>query len=124
MSKSNKPIDISSLTLPINKRLILKRTFIPFVFFLIVCAVLLSDIRDGWLFLLGVFVVMLFIAVINYSYYKVIFYKLENDCILIKRHPINPQEVIIEYSRIKDIVIYRDLLDRIFGLYELKFEMD
>ena len=52
-------------------------------------------------------------------YYAVYFYDLTPDFIQIKKGPITPKEITIPYERIQDIYVDQDLLDRIFGLYDV-----
>ena len=52
-------------------------------------------------------------------YWKVYFYDLTDDFIIIKKHPITPREITIPYERIQDVYVDQDLLDRFFGLYDV-----
>ncbi|MBI2577599.1 MAG: PH domain-containing protein [Candidatus Wildermuthbacteria bacterium] len=52
-------------------------------------------------------------------YYAVYFYDLNDDYIVIKKGPITPREITIPYERIQDVYVDQDLLDRIFGLYDV-----
>jgi len=79
----------------------------------------------GWLGIatLGIFGLMFFILLVVYLYqrwyYAVYFYDLTPDYIVIKKGPITPQEITIPYERIQDVYVDQDLLDRIFGLYDV-----
>jgi len=71
----------------------------------------------------GIFVLMFFILFIVYFYqrwyYAVYFYDLTPDFIQIKKGPITPREITIPYERVQDVYVDQDLLDRIFGLYDV-----
>lgn len=52
-------------------------------------------------------------------YFAVYFYDLTPDFIQIKKGPITPREITLPYERIQDVYVDQDLLDRIFGLYDV-----
>jgi len=52
-------------------------------------------------------------------YYAVYFYDLTPDFVKIRKGPITPREINIPYERIQDVYVDQDLLDRIFGLYDV-----
>ena len=52
-------------------------------------------------------------------YFAVYFYDLTPNYVQIKKGPITPREITIPYERIQDIYVDQDLLDRIFGLYDV-----
>ncbi len=72
---------------------------------------------------LGIFGLVFFIFLLTYLYQKwyfaVYFYDLTNDFIIIKKGPITPREITIPYERVQDVYVDQDLLDRIFGLYDV-----
>jgi putative membrane protein len=63
------------------------------------------------------------LAVITYLYqkwyYEVYFYELTSDFVQIRKGPITPREINIPFERIQDVYVDQDLLDRIFGLYDV-----
>lgn len=71
----------------------------------------------------GIFGLMFFIILVVYLYqrwyYAVYFYDLTQDYIVIKKGPITPREITIPYERVQDVYVDQDLLDRIFGLYDV-----
>lgn len=71
----------------------------------------------------GIFSLLFLIVLIVYLYqrwyYATYFYDLTPDYIVIKKGPITPQEITIPYERVQDIYVDQDLLDRIFGLYDV-----
>lgn len=72
---------------------------------------------------IGIFGLMFIILLLTYLYqkwyYAVYFYDLTNDFIIIKKGPITPREITIPYERVQDVYVDQDLLDRIFGLYDV-----
>ena len=65
------------------------------------------------------FVVILLTYLYQRWYFAVYFYDLTPDFIQIKKGPITPREITIPYERIQDVYVDQDLLDRIFGLYDV-----
>ncbi len=52
-------------------------------------------------------------------YFAVYFYDLTPDFIQIKKGPITPSEITLPYERVQDVYVDQDILDRIFGLYDV-----
>lgn len=52
-------------------------------------------------------------------YFQVYFYDLTDDFIIIRKRVITPREITIPYERVQDVYVDQDLLDRIFGLYDV-----
>ena len=73
--------------------------------------------------LVGLSIVLLLIVFLTYLYQKwyfsVYYYDLGKDYIVIKKGPITPQEITIPYERVQDVYVDQDLLDRLFGLYDV-----
>jgi membrane protein YdbS with pleckstrin-like domain len=71
----------------------------------------------------GILVFLFLVILLTYLYqrwyFAVYFYDLTNDFIQIKKGPITPREITIPYERIQDVYVDQDLLDRIFGLYDV-----
>ena len=71
----------------------------------------------------GFFVLLFIIFILTYLYqrwyFEVYFYDLTPDFIQIKKGPITPREITIPYERLQDVYVDQDLLDRIFGLYDV-----
>lgn len=65
------------------------------------------------------FLVMFITGLYQYWYYSVYFYDLTEDYIVIRKGPITPREITIPYERIQDVYVDQDILDRIFGLYDV-----
>jgi len=66
-----------------------------------------------------IFVIILLTYLYQRWYFAVYFYELDNDYIVIKKGPITPREITIPYERIQDVYVDQDLLDRMFGLYDV-----
>jgi putative membrane protein len=52
-------------------------------------------------------------------YYQVYFYDLTDDFIIIRKRVLTPREITIPYERVQDVYVDQDLLDRMFGLYDV-----
>ncbi|MDP2967234.1 MAG: PH domain-containing protein [bacterium] len=65
------------------------------------------------------FILILLIYLYQCWYFAFYFYDLTTDFIQIKKGPITPREITIPYERIQDVYVDQDLLDRIFGLYDV-----
>jgi membrane protein YdbS with pleckstrin-like domain len=79
----------------------------------------------GWLgtMTFGIFGFLFVVILLTYLYqrwyFAVYFYDLTNDFVQIKKGPITPREITIPYERIQDVYVDQDILDRIFGLYDV-----
>jgi membrane protein YdbS with pleckstrin-like domain len=70
--------------------------------------------------LVGLLLVIFILEYIYQSwYFDVYFYDLTPDFIQIKKGVITPREITIPYERLQDVYVDQDLLDRIFGLYDV-----
>jgi len=70
-------------------------------------------------FLILLFVIIFLTYLYQRWYFAVYFYDLTPDFIQIKKGPITPREITLPYERIQDVYVDQDLLDRIFGLYDV-----
>ncbi|OGL69392.1 hypothetical protein A3D60_00945, partial [Candidatus Uhrbacteria bacterium RIFCSPHIGHO2_02_FULL_47_29] len=119
---------------PLSTKKVLKKTITGTLVWMILLLIILGVLvavsssgtdTGGWLGIatLGIFGLMFFILLVVYLYqrwyYAVYFYDLTLDYIVIKKGPITPQEITIPYERIQDVYVDQDLLDRIFGLYDV-----
>jgi putative membrane protein len=92
----------------------------------LILAALFSDGAAGsWLLVATGALVLFLVLLISLTYwyqkwyYAVYFYDLTSDYIIIKKGPITPQEITMPYERIQDVYVDQDLLDRMFGLYDV-----
>jgi membrane protein YdbS with pleckstrin-like domain len=72
---------------------------------------------------LGLLVLLAAIVAVTYFYqrwyYAVYFYDLTPDYVVIRKGPITPREITIPYERIQDVYVDQDILDRLFGIYDV-----
>jgi membrane protein YdbS with pleckstrin-like domain len=120
---------------PLSHKKIIKKTIassvVVAILLLIVWGVLafaLSSIGQkagGWLGIttFGIFVFLFLLILLTYLYqrwyFAVYFYDLTNDYLVIRKGAITPREITIPYERLQDVYVDQDLLDRIFGLYDV-----
>ena len=55
----------------------------------------------------------------QYLYYKDYFYDVAKDFLTIKKGVLTPRETILNYDKIQDVYVDQDILDRLFGLYDV-----
>jgi membrane protein YdbS with pleckstrin-like domain len=120
-------ITISSRSFPLRKRSIIKKSLVS-IFAYLLLVLFLFNLYEGFtedflVYSVAGLSIILILLLGHYFSLRVFFYEIEDEYIIIKRHAIFPQEITIEYSRLKDIVIFRDLFDRLFGLYQIRFIM-
>lgn len=65
------------------------------------------------------FIIFYLVYLYQKWYFSTYFYDFTEDFIIIKKGPITPQEITIPYERIQDVYVDQDLLDRIFGIYDV-----
>jgi putative membrane protein len=121
---------------PLSTKKIIKKTirgtiailmFATLILFLIGIGFLSSGTRSPLGFLTTATIITLVISfVISFLiyqyqrwYFAVYFYDLTPDYVQIKKGPITPREITIPYERIQDIYVDQDLLDRLFGIYDV-----
>lgn len=59
------------------------------------------------------------IYIYQHFYYAGYYYDLTNDCIIIRKGLIASREITMPYEHLRNIYIGQDILDRIFGLYNI-----
>jgi putative membrane protein len=73
----------------------------------------------------GIIFVILSVAIFAFEYiyqvwyYQTYYYELTENFVVIKKGVIAPKEISIPYERIQDVYVDPDILDRIFGLYDV-----
>ncbi|MEK6822886.1 MAG: PH domain-containing protein [Nanoarchaeota archaeon] len=55
----------------------------------------------------------------QYYYYKMYFYDVRTDFLVIRKGVITPRETILNYNKLQDVYVDQDILDRIFGLWDV-----
>ena len=72
---------------------------------------------------LGFVAVVPIIIVLDYLYqrwyFAAYFYDLNPDYLVIRKGTITSQEITVPYERFQDVYVDQDILDRIFGLYDV-----
>ncbi len=127
-----------SKNLPLSKKKIIKRSLQPAIFFLFFSIIAGGGIflatwsESGGLgkpllygFITALIIVIVFIGpavLYQYLYYKFYYYNFQDDTAEIKKGVISIATGHVRYSKIQNIFVDQDLLDRIFGLYDVHYE--
>ncbi|MBX7157247.1 MAG: PH domain-containing protein [Verrucomicrobiae bacterium] len=119
---------------PLSTKKVLKKTLantllVTLLFLTVYCVMVIGLVSrykiSEWLVSSSLFVfgfIFFFIGIVYFYqrwYYAVYFYDLAADYIVIRKGAITPQEITIPYERIQDVYVDQDILDRIFGLYDV-----
>lgn len=119
---------------PLSEKKPLKKTMSSIIssllfFFGLLVAGLTASFILGWRFNLifltvisvGVLLLISCLLVYQYQrwYFQVYFYDLTDDFIIIRKRVFTPREITIPYERVQDVYLDQDLLDRMFGLYDI-----
>jgi putative membrane protein len=119
---------------PLSYKKIMKKTIANtiaiIIFLLIIWGVMFGSMLNrpeviDWLgtATFGIFGFLFVVILLTYFYqrwyFAVYFYDLTSDYIQIKKGPITPREITIPYERLQDVYVDQDILDRIFGLYDV-----
>lgn len=83
-----------------------------------------SVITSLWtISLVGTLFLLFIIGILSYFYqrwyFAVYFYDILDDYIVIKKGPIAPKEITIPWERIQDVYVDQDIIDRMFGLFDV-----
>jgi membrane protein YdbS with pleckstrin-like domain len=111
---------------PLSKRKIIKKSissWILLTFIGLILSIVVGFAADSFGIGLIPFVIALLSIFLIYFYQKwyfaVYYYDLTEDYVVIRKHPITPQEINVPYERIQDIYMDQDILDRLFGIYDV-----
>lgn len=123
---------------PLSTRKVLKKTIasagggvgLIFIFGIIFSGTIIPAIIDNkipfsyiYMILGGMLGLILLATIPTYLYqrwyFTTYFYELADNFIIIKKGPITPKEITIPYERVQDVYVDQDILDRIFGLYDV-----
>lgn len=127
---------------PLSPKKIVKKTIgnaigyfflLLFLLFMVggISAGIMSDNHQDTSIILGflslsfvIFLVLLFSCIILSYFYQrwyfaVYFYDVLEDYIVIRKGPIAPREITIPWERIQDVYVDQDVIDRMFGLYDV-----
>ncbi|HEY4475377.1 MAG TPA: PH domain-containing protein, partial [Candidatus Paceibacterota bacterium] len=70
-----------------------------------------------------IFFLILFICLVyEYLYYRLYYYNFESDSAEIRKGVISRATGHVRYDRLQNIYVDQDVLDRIFGLYDVHYE--
>lgn len=127
----------NSTNLPLDKKKIIKKTLesathlsliIPLLpgIMLILLGILVPDLRAYGLIASIGFVLFILPIIVAYIYqvyyYKLYFYDFNEDGAEITKGVISKSTGHVRYERIQNIFVDQDVLDRIFGLYDVHYE--
>ncbi|MCX6736591.1 MAG: PH domain-containing protein [Candidatus Parcubacteria bacterium] len=70
----------------------------------------------------GILAFFLGMIIYQYFYYKLYYYKFEEEQAEIKKGVISQAKGVVRYERLQNIYVDQDFLDRLFGLYDVHFE--
>ena len=72
---------------------------------------------------IGMLAYLLLIVLPTYMYqkwyYAVYFYEIDENYVRIRKGPLTPKEITIPFEKVQDVYVDQDLLDRVFGLYDV-----
>ncbi|MGA1872007.1 MAG: PH domain-containing protein [bacterium] len=66
-----------------------------------------------------IFLLVIWNPIYHYLYFKRYFYDINNENIIIRKGAIAQKEITLPFSRITDVYVNQDILDVIFGLYDV-----
>ncbi len=124
----------NSTNLPLDRKKIIKKTLekIPVFLLLLVLGgimvvvdVLLPELRLWWLTMIGIalpIISIICVYIYQVYYYKLYFYNFEDDSAQIRKGVISRSTGHVRYERIQNIYVDQDILDRIFGLFDIHYE--
>ena len=118
---------------PLSTSKVLKKTIAASVLWLVliftvlpVLAILSAAVEEtaliivGSILILGISIIAIILTYLYQRWYhEVYFYDLTPDYIVIRKGPITPHEITIPYERLQDIYVDQDILDRLFGIYDV-----
>lgn len=64
-------------------------------------------------------IIFVIVPIYQYQYYKKYFYDVRSDFLVIKKGVIMVREIILDYDKLQDVYMDQDILDRIFGLWDV-----
>jgi len=120
---------------PLSQRKPLKKTIPVIILFLIIfvgvaislplMAINLDLFSKNFVLPILAILFLLFSCISTFSYiyqvwyFKLYYYELNDDFIIIKKRVFTPREITIPYERVQDVYVDQDILDRIFGIYDV-----
>ena len=125
---------LNSTNLPLDRKKIIKKTlekFPVFILFLILDGIMIAvsflfpEFKLWWSITIGIAIpIIAIISVYIYQvyYYKLYFYNFEDASAQIRKGVISRNTGHVRYERIQNIYVDQDILDRIFGLFDVHYE--
>ena len=125
---------LNSTNLPLDRKKIIKKTLEKFPVFLlflifggimVVIGFLLPEFKLWWLATIGValpIISIICVYIYQVYYYKLYFYNFEDASAQIRKGVISRSTGHVRYERIQNIYIDQDILDKIFGLFDVHYE--
>lgn len=116
---------------PLSTKKILKKTIgysliwiLVLSFVMVPASIFLSEATDSFVLPVLVYIAVMGLTILltylyELWYFKVYFYDLTSDFIVIRKGPITPREITIPYERVQDVYVDQDIIDRFFGLYDV-----
>ena len=136
MSKETQHIPLRQ-SIPLDPKKVIKKTissvlglfvFVGFwaVFILAAIFSVLEQVGNffvtaGLLIMLVFIVLVVIMYLYQQAYYNRYFYDAKDDFLIIKKGVIIPSETTLPFEKINDVYVDQDLLDRLFGLYDVHF---
>jgi uncharacterized membrane protein YdbT with pleckstrin-like domain len=81
-------------------------------------APMLNSIFLGLIFL-AIILTFIFSYIYEILYFNTYYYELTESFVIIRKGVLSTKEINIPYDRIQDVYVDQDILDRIFGLYDV-----
>lgn len=122
---------LNSTNLPLDRKKIIKKTLEKFPVFLLffifggIIVVFNFELKLWWLTIIGIalpIIPIFCVYIYQVYYYKLYFYDFKDDCAQIRKGVISRSTGHVRYERIQNIYIDQDILDRIFGLFDVHYE--
>ncbi|MFH1564770.1 MAG: PH domain-containing protein [bacterium] len=125
---------LDSTNLPLDRKKIIKKTLEKFPVFLlflilggimVVFGFLLPELKLWWLTTIGIalpIISIICVYIYQVYYYKLYFYDFKDDGAQIRKGVISRSTGHVRYERIQNIYIDQDIMDRIFGLFDVHYE--
>ena len=113
---------------PLERKKIVKKTIEAILIWSVILA---STVVAAYFFLplyvqlIGTFSLALLVLIsavqpfYQHFYYTTYFYDVRSDFLIIRKGVIMPRETILNYAKIQDVYVDQDLLDRLFGLWDV-----
>ncbi|MCX6800865.1 MAG: PH domain-containing protein [Candidatus Diapherotrites archaeon] len=111
---------------PLEKRKILKKTIVRSLWLVIIAAIIIALISVSpyfavfaGLIVMALILLILIILIHQWLYLKGYYYNVSIDAVFIRKGVINSNEIILPFKMIQNVFVDQDILDRLFGLYDV-----